>query len=139
MFSCFLVNVCAMFCFLMIRRPPISTLTDTLFPYTTLFRSVPRNRHPGPGVRRCHLARRTRRRDRRDRGVESFARGERNNTPLDSSHSCASRLPSSAINLNYGLQDCPMRTRQPETPHYITTATNSHQFTNHQRETQYIN
>src|SRR3546814_8085551 len=23
----------------MIRRPPISTLTDTLFPYTTLFRS----------------------------------------------------------------------------------------------------
>src|SRR3546814_11220393 len=26
----------------MIRRPPISTLTDTLFPYTTLFRS-PRN------------------------------------------------------------------------------------------------
>src|SRR3546814_12548902 len=26
-------------CFLMIRRPPISTRTDTLFPYTTLFRS----------------------------------------------------------------------------------------------------
>src|SRR3546814_13998275 len=25
--------------FLMIRRPPISTRTDTLFPYTTLFRS----------------------------------------------------------------------------------------------------
>src|SRR3546814_3335013 len=24
----------------MIRRPPVSTLTDTLFPYTTLFRSV---------------------------------------------------------------------------------------------------
>src|SRR3546814_3048043 len=24
----------------MIRRPPISTLTDTLFPYTTLFRSA---------------------------------------------------------------------------------------------------
>src|SRR3546814_18204437 len=28
-----------LFFFLMIRRPPISTLTDTLFPYTTLFRS----------------------------------------------------------------------------------------------------
>src|SRR3546814_15430012 len=29
-----------MFCFfLMIRRPPRSTRTDTLFPYTTLFRS----------------------------------------------------------------------------------------------------
>src|SRR3546814_7879109 len=28
-----------MFLFLMIRRPPRSTRTDTLFPYTTLFRS----------------------------------------------------------------------------------------------------
>src|SRR3546814_5597328 len=28
--------------FLMIRRPPRSTRTDTLFPYTTLFRSVRR-------------------------------------------------------------------------------------------------
>src|SRR3546814_12857673 len=27
------------FCFLMFRRPPRSTRTDTLFPYTTLFRS----------------------------------------------------------------------------------------------------
>src|SRR3546814_17753031 len=27
--------------FLMIRRPPRSTRTDTLFPYTTLFRSYP--------------------------------------------------------------------------------------------------
>src|SRR3546814_6495112 len=31
----------------MIRRPPRSTRTDTLFPYTTLFRS------PGEGVRRA--------------------------------------------------------------------------------------
>src|SRR3546814_1165753 len=30
------------FFFLMIRRPPRSTRTDTLFPYTTLFRSSPR-------------------------------------------------------------------------------------------------
>src|SRR3546814_12922191 len=29
----------------MIRRPPRSTRTDTLFPYTTLFRSA-RHRHP---------------------------------------------------------------------------------------------
>src|SRR3546814_17772112 len=28
--------------FLMIRRPPRSTRTDTLFPYTTLFRSIVR-------------------------------------------------------------------------------------------------
>src|SRR3546814_20226129 len=32
------------FFFLMIRRPPRSTRTDTLFPYTTLFRSAVRNR-----------------------------------------------------------------------------------------------
>src|SRR3546814_16642188 len=30
---------CVCFFFLMIRRPPRSTRTDTLFPYTTLFRS----------------------------------------------------------------------------------------------------
>src|SRR3546814_20042040 len=33
-----------LFFFLMIRRPPRSTRTDTLFPYTTLFRSVGRAR-----------------------------------------------------------------------------------------------
>src|SRR3546814_2979484 len=32
--------MCFGFFFLMIRRPPISTRTDTLFPYTTLCRSV---------------------------------------------------------------------------------------------------
>src|SRR3546814_14148699 len=31
--------VSVLFFFLMIRRPPRSTRTDTLFPYTTLFRS----------------------------------------------------------------------------------------------------
>src|SRR3546814_20400315 len=31
----------SLFFFLMIRRPPRSTRTDTLFPYTTLFRSGP--------------------------------------------------------------------------------------------------
>src|SRR3546814_10446083 len=34
-----LVIHCIYFFFLMIRRPPRSTRTDTLFPYTTLFRS----------------------------------------------------------------------------------------------------
>src|SRR3546814_19771039 len=32
--------LCCCFFFLMIRRPPRSTRTDTLFPYTTLFRST---------------------------------------------------------------------------------------------------
>src|SRR3546814_19468587 len=35
----FCVFYCSVFFFLMIRRPPRSTRTDTLFPYTTLFRS----------------------------------------------------------------------------------------------------
>src|SRR3546814_15443571 len=34
------VNLLSVWCFfLMLRRPPRSTRTDTLFPYTTLFRS----------------------------------------------------------------------------------------------------
>src|SRR3546814_3776017 len=41
------------FFFLMIRRPPRSTRTDTLFPYTTLFRSHPRSRH-GRRILRPH-------------------------------------------------------------------------------------
>src|SRR3546814_2865099 len=45
MYSCVLVLICCLylsclFFFLMIRRPPRSTRTDTLFPYTTLFRST---------------------------------------------------------------------------------------------------
>src|SRR3546814_15169031 len=40
LFSCCLVIISVLFLFfLMIRRPPRSTRTDTLFPYTTLFRS----------------------------------------------------------------------------------------------------
>src|SRR3546814_3223174 len=44
-----------LFFFLMIRRPPRSTRTDTLFPYTTLFRSTPRPpcRDRAPAGRRC--------------------------------------------------------------------------------------
>src|SRR3546814_17998480 len=38
------------FFFLMIRRPPRSTRTDTLFPYTTLFRS---KAGCGPQISRC--------------------------------------------------------------------------------------
>src|SRR3546814_4727491 len=40
--STLLSSICAFF-FLMIRRPPRSTRTDTLFPYTTLFRSEASN------------------------------------------------------------------------------------------------
>src|SRR3546814_11245333 len=38
---CLVVRLTLLVCFfLMIRRPPRSTRTDTLFPYTTLFRSI---------------------------------------------------------------------------------------------------
>src|SRR3546814_17944515 len=40
------------FFFLMIRRPPRSTRTDTLFPYTTLFRSITAN----PEFAECGVA-----------------------------------------------------------------------------------
>src|SRR3546814_2959186 len=66
------------FFFLMIRRPPRSTRTDTLFPYTTLFRSVrtkplplshrvatrERQRKASSGALRLPVAQRRRDRDR---------------------------------------------------------------------------
>src|SRR3546814_2269573 len=47
--------MCPLF-FLMIRRPPRSTRTDTLFPYTTLFRSA-HIRHGGRQLHHFHCAR----------------------------------------------------------------------------------
>src|SRR3546814_19248408 len=47
------------FFFLVIRRPPISTRTDTLFPYTTLFRAqLAHRRHPRGRDRQGSRARR---------------------------------------------------------------------------------
>src|SRR3546814_12370879 len=55
-FLCFFLVVYFIFVFfLMIRRPPRSTRTDTLFPYTTLFRSGGRDRlSPFKQDRRTH-------------------------------------------------------------------------------------
>src|SRR3546814_381458 len=54
LFVCLFQLVCVFFnvflFFLLIRRPPRSTRTDTLFPYTTLFRSLVR---PGHAVVVC--------------------------------------------------------------------------------------
>src|SRR3546814_3624191 len=47
----------------MIRRPPRSTRTDTLFPYTTRFRSAARD-HPSHGARSRFRGRHFRRPDR---------------------------------------------------------------------------
>src|SRR3546814_1051902 len=68
------LHVSCLFFFLMIRRPPRSTRTDTLFPYTTLFRS----RTPG---RQCRSeARDDRSRNRGEPGRTregAVARGQR--------------------------------------------------------------
>src|SRR3546814_8994137 len=52
--SCFVFCCCFFYVFfLMIRRPPRSTRTDTLFPYTTLFRSA-QKRFDEDHLRQCH-------------------------------------------------------------------------------------
>src|SRR3546814_13229892 len=51
MYICF-YEVFAVVFFLMIRRPPRSTRTDTLFPYTTLFRSMIEQARRFPGQER---------------------------------------------------------------------------------------
>src|SRR3546814_18908935 len=51
-FVCVLCSVFFVFFFLMRRRPPGSTRTDTLFPYPTRFRSARPTRRDVPGVRR---------------------------------------------------------------------------------------
>src|SRR3546814_12937708 len=43
--------------FLLIRRPPRSTRTDTLFPYTTLFRSVREEGRSNSSPRRASASR----------------------------------------------------------------------------------
>src|SRR3546814_9732032 len=65
------LSVLCLFFFLMIRRPPRSTRTDTLFPYTTLFRSQFRPVE----LRRCQ--------DGRGRPDE-FARSEEHTSELQS-------------------------------------------------------
>src|SRR3546814_14349694 len=78
-YYCVLVmhTVCdVIFFFLMIRRPPRSTRTDTLFPYTTLFRS------PGRGLRAARQegsrrrAGQSHRRDGNRRGPGQAGRGD---------------------------------------------------------------
>src|SRR3546814_3883471 len=71
------------FFFLMIRRPPRSTRTDTLFPYTTLFRSPPgssrrRARPSPPSPRWTGRCRRVR------GGVDSTSRSEEHTSELQS-------------------------------------------------------
>src|SRR3546814_17732991 len=91
-----LLHVCVTLClvllflgffFLMILRPPRSTRTDTLFPYTTLFRSDA-GAHLQLGDARSDAG--DRREDRRRAGhgqiVARVASADRKSTRLNSSH-----------------------------------------------------
>src|SRR3546814_13626237 len=73
-----------LFFFLMIRRPPRSTRTDTLFPYTTLFRS-PRPETPAP-ARTGRPASTARAAAPVPLAATSPARTDRKSTRLNSSH-----------------------------------------------------
>src|SRR3546814_11384451 len=65
----------------MIRRPPRFTLTDTLFPDTKLFRSLPHHRRRADVARRLHRG--TRARGPRDLlGADRRTRSKRSNSPL---------------------------------------------------------
>src|SRR3546814_5352126 len=67
----------------MIRRPPRSTRTDTLFPYTTLFRSGARGRAAGRDPVAAEGAVQRRRRLRLDRRTQG-ARSEEHTSELQS-------------------------------------------------------
>src|SRR3546814_2588239 len=74
----------------MIRRPPRSTRTDTLFPYTTLFRSVPRS-----GCRPGGAAARTAAGRAREAGHRAFpARSTASSRPAGRSEEHTSELQS---------------------------------------------
>src|SRR3546814_4619998 len=83
----------------MIRRPPRSTRTDTLFPYTTLFRSPDRSRPSSDGSAR-------RRRRARSRTPSTVDRAACRDRAARASHnrytaSGASGSPDSLVNLSH--------------------------------------
>src|SRR3546814_10848828 len=82
--------------FLMIRRPPRSTRTDTLFPYTTLFRS-PRRQIVGH-------QRATRRRIAVDRDGTADARSAQRHAPARLARCDAARQPVTIVGVVPGVR-----------------------------------
>src|SRR5213082_3649270 len=74
-----------LFFFLMIRRPPRSTLCQTLFPYTTLFRSASVTALEDSELLELLTD-----------DIDTVLRPDRKSTRLNSSHLTQSRMPSSA-------------------------------------------
>src|SRR3546814_6409156 len=77
----------------MIRRPPRSTRTDTLFPYTTLFRSRAR---PSAPFRRLRHARDRRARSGSRRGDRGRARSSLSTSRIAPTISAGARSPPTA-------------------------------------------
>src|SRR3546814_12290312 len=77
----------------MIRRPPGSTRTDTLFPYTTLFRSCGLSTRPGSGQSsRRSTQENTKGRDCTRRAATRPLRGGARGTQIDAALATIGRL-----------------------------------------------
>src|SRR3546814_11159128 len=83
-----LYNICYYFFFLMVLRPPRSTRTDTLFPYTTLCRSHPERRRQAirSAAAACPPLLKPMRLITAPSSTSRNSRGDRKSTRLNSSH-----------------------------------------------------
>src|SRR3546814_2622965 len=95
----------------MIRRPPRSTRTDTLFPYTTLFRSLPARAHLVGETRAARGPRR------RARGADPALRSER-------SEEHTSELQS-LMRISYAVFCLKKKILQSQNPNRLMTPKNS--------------
>src|SRR3546814_8891887 len=98
----------------MIRRPPRSTRTDTLFPYTTLFRSRgASNRGRGLGIANSELGQS----DRAGRGAAGGRRSEEHTSELQS-----------LMRISYAVFCLKKKknTKHLNTPHYYEDMISSH-------------
>src|SRR3546814_8346297 len=104
----------------MIRRPPRSTRTDTLFPYTTLFRSTHRRQH------RQQLDRQRAERQAGDRPSSASRRSEEHTSELQS-----------LMRISYAVF-CLKKKNNKYEPSPITTKQNSNKHTHTKHVTYHI-
>src|SRR3546814_1788320 len=110
----------------MIRRPPRSTRTDTLFPYTTLFRSPPRHlraphdRDPEADRPREHLP------DHRRVLHAVRARSEEHTSELQSLMRISYAVFCLKKKIKYNQQPSPHNKPTQQTPLHYTTVRHTH-------------
>src|SRR3546814_2911391 len=112
--------LCLCFFFLMIRRPPRSTRTDTLFPYTTLFRSpVRRARGGDDGVpqRSARLAR-------IGLGCEEFAERRKHGDSLRRRSEEHTSELQSLMRISYAVFCLKKKKKKQKQKHELNTTTN---------------